>query len=256
MVWRYLPKPIGRGFGVVAELLFALTQRFFGVLALNPAHIEAHIIAVISAAGCFYGFLQIRRRRDPRLVMNWMELAFLVSTAVISFHHSGILAPIMASLPAVAGISALYLEGNMRRITLALGIVVVAFGFLTASGAVGIPTTYTPQNRAFMTMLATLFSAMGIFGGYLVGVRFIGVDDGSFWSQMQAAVDVRQDVLNGVIKSVVFGIAITWIAVFEGYDAPPTAEGVSRATTRTVVSSSLAVLALDFVLTALMFRGI
>jgi phospholipid/cholesterol/gamma-HCH transport system permease protein len=106
-----------------------------------------------------------------------------------------------------------------------------------------------------MPLLAGLFSAMGIFGGYLVGVQLIGVDAGAFWSQMQAAVDVRNDILNGVIKSVVFGIAVTWIAVFEGYDAPPTAEGVSRATTRTVVTSSLAILALDFVLTALMFTG-
>jgi phospholipid/cholesterol/gamma-HCH transport system permease protein len=107
-----------------------------------------------------------------------------------------------------------------------------------------------------MPLLAALFSAMGIFGGYLVGVRMIGVDEGSFWSQMQAAVDVYDDVLNGVIKSLVFGVAVTWIAVFEGYDAPPTAEGVSGATTRTVVSSALAVLALDFMLTALMFRGV
>jgi len=106
-----------------------------------------------------------------------------------------------------------------------------------------------------MPLLAALFSAMGVFGGYLVGVRLIGVDEGSFWSQMQAAVDFREDVMNGVLKSIVFGIAITWIAVFEGYDAPPTAEGVSGATTRTVVTSSLAVLALDFVMTALMFRG-
>jgi len=106
-----------------------------------------------------------------------------------------------------------------------------------------------------MPLLAALFSAMGVFGGYLVGVRLIGVDEGSFWSQMQAAVDFREDVLNGVIKSLVFGVAVTWIAVYEGYDAPPTAEGVSGATTRTVVTSSLAILALDFVLTALMFRG-
>src|SRR5256714_15283093 len=107
----------------------------------------------------------------------------------------------------------------------------------------------------FMPLLAALFSAMGGVGGYLVGVQLIGVDEGSFWSQMQAAVDFREDVLNGIIKSFVFGVAVTWIAVFEGYDAPPTAEGVSRATTRTVVTSSLAILALDFVLTALMFRG-
>jgi phospholipid/cholesterol/gamma-HCH transport system permease protein len=107
-----------------------------------------------------------------------------------------------------------------------------------------------------MPLLAALFSAMGVFGGYLVGVRLIGVDEGSFWSQMQAAVDFREDILNGFIKSLVFGVAVTWIAVFEGYDAPPTAEGVSGATTRTVVESSLAILALDFVLTALMFRGL
>src|SRR5512139_212810 len=106
-----------------------------------------------------------------------------------------------------------------------------------------------------MPLLAGLFSAMGIFGGYLVGVKLIGVDAGAFWSQMQASVDLREDILNGVIKSVVFGIAVTWIAVFEGYDAPPTAVFIAGATTRTVVTSSLAILALDFVLTALMFTG-
>ena len=106
-----------------------------------------------------------------------------------------------------------------------------------------------------MPLLAALFSAIGVFGGYLVAVPLIGVDAGAFWSQMQAAVDVRSDIMNGVIKSVVFGVAVTWMSVFEGYDAVPTAEGVSRATTRTVVTSSLAILALDFVLTALMFTG-
>ena len=107
-----------------------------------------------------------------------------------------------------------------------------------------------------MPLLAAMFSAMGIFGGYLVGVVMIGVDEGSFWSQMQSAVDFQKDILNGVIKSVVFGLAVTWISLFEGYDAPPTAEGVSGATTRTVVTSSLAILALDFLLTAFMFRGV
>jgi phospholipid/cholesterol/gamma-HCH transport system permease protein len=106
-----------------------------------------------------------------------------------------------------------------------------------------------------MPLLAAMFSAMGVYGGYLVGVVVIGVDEGSFWSQMQSAVDFREDIVNGVIKSVVFGIAVTWIALFEGYDAPPTAEGVSGATTRTVVTSSLAILGLDFILTAFMFQG-
>lgn len=106
-----------------------------------------------------------------------------------------------------------------------------------------------------MPLLAALFSAMGVFGGYLVGVQLIGVDEGAFWSQMQAAVDWRYDIVNGVIKSVVFGVAVSLIAVFEGYDCQPTAEGVSRAITRTVVSSALAILALDFILTSFMFRG-
>ena len=106
-----------------------------------------------------------------------------------------------------------------------------------------------------MPLLAAIFSMMGVFGGWLIGVVFIGVDDGAFWSQMQAAVDFRFDILNGVIKSFVFGVAVALIAVFEGYDSVPTAEGVSRAITRTVVTSSLAILALDFVLTSFMFRG-
>lgn len=106
-----------------------------------------------------------------------------------------------------------------------------------------------------MPLLAAMFSAMGVFGGWLIGVVFIGVDDGAFWSQMQAAVDIRYDIVNGVIKSFVFGVAVSLIAVFEGYDCTPTAEGVSRAITRTVVSSALAILALDFVLTSFMFRG-
>jgi len=107
-----------------------------------------------------------------------------------------------------------------------------------------------------MPLLAAIFSALGVFGGYLIGVVIIGVDSGAFWSQMQANVDLREDILNGIIKSAVFGVAVTLIALFEGYDAPPTAEGVSYAVTRTVVTSALAVLALDFVLTSFMFTGV
>ncbi|MBU0602377.1 MAG: lipid asymmetry maintenance ABC transporter permease subunit MlaE [Gammaproteobacteria bacterium] len=107
-----------------------------------------------------------------------------------------------------------------------------------------------------MPLLAALFSTMGVFGAWFIGVVFIGVDDGAFWSQMQASVDFRYDIVNGIIKSVVFGFAVSLIAVFEGYDSAPTAEGVSRAITRTVVNSALTILALDFVLTSFMFRGI
>ena len=106
-----------------------------------------------------------------------------------------------------------------------------------------------------MPILAALFSAVGIAGGYIVGVQLIGVDEGAFWAQMQGGVDVWRDVGNGVIKSFVFGIAVTFIALRTGFEASPTPEGVSRATTRTVVVASLTVLALDFILTALMFSG-
>ncbi|MEY2680948.1 MAG: hypothetical protein RL661_1179 [Pseudomonadota bacterium] len=104
-----------------------------------------------------------------------------------------------------------------------------------------------------MPLLAGLFTAVGVMGGYFVGVGLLGVDQGPFWSQMQAKIDFYDDTVNGFIKSLVFGAIVTWIAVFEGYDALPTAEGVSRATTRSVVYSAFAVLGSDFLLTALMF---
>jgi len=104
-----------------------------------------------------------------------------------------------------------------------------------------------------MPLLAAIFSAVGVMGGYLVAVELLGLDAGAFWSQAVANVDLYHDLGNGVIKSAVFGFVVVWIAVFEGYDCVPTSEGLGRATTRTVVHSSLAVLGLDFVLTALMF---
>src|SRR5512135_94692 len=107
-----------------------------------------------------------------------------------------------------------------------------------------------------MPLLAALFSTLGIFGAYLVGVKLIGIDAGAFWGNMRSAVDFRDDIVNGIIKSFVFGAAVSLIAVFEGYDAKETAEGVSSATTRTVVASALTILALDFVLTVFMFRGL
>jgi phospholipid/cholesterol/gamma-HCH transport system permease protein len=104
-----------------------------------------------------------------------------------------------------------------------------------------------------MPLLAAVFSAVGIIGGWVVGVLMIGVDGGSFWSQIQGGVDVWQDVGNGVVKSIVFGFAVAFIALLQGYVAQATPEGVSSATTRTVVMASLSVLGLDFVLTAMMF---
>ncbi len=103
-----------------------------------------------------------------------------------------------------------------------------------------------------LPLLVGIFSLVGVYGGSLVGIDLLGVDSGAFWSQIQSKVDFNHDVLSGVVKSIIFAIVITWIAIFEGYDCVPTSEGVSRATTNTVVYSSLSILGLDFVLTALM----
>jgi phospholipid/cholesterol/gamma-HCH transport system permease protein len=104
-----------------------------------------------------------------------------------------------------------------------------------------------------MPLLATIFSAIGVCGAYIVAVELLGLDSGAFWSQPQNTVDLYMDIYNGMIKSVAFGVVVAWIAVFEGYDCMPTSEGLGQATTRTVVHSSLAILFMDFVLTALMF---
>lgn len=104
-----------------------------------------------------------------------------------------------------------------------------------------------------LPVLTAIFMAVGIYSGFLVGSVWLGVDEGSFWSQMQAKVDFQHDLMNGFLKSFVFGIVVSWIAVYQGYSAVPTSAGVSEATTRSVVYSALAVLGLDFILTSIMF---
>ncbi len=106
-----------------------------------------------------------------------------------------------------------------------------------------------------LPILTVIFNVVAIYGGFLVGVQWLGIDGGSFWSNMQGAVDFRFDIVNGIIKSLVFGFIITWIAVYQGFYCEPTAPGISLATTRTVVYSSLAILGFDFILTAVMLEG-
>lgn len=120
------------------------------------------------------------------------------------------------------------------------------------------PLKYIIAPRFFagfisLPLLVAIFSAMGIIGGYLAGVELLHVDSGAYWSQMQASIDFDADIVNGMIKSIIFAWLVSWIALFEGYDAVPTSAGISRATTRTVVNSSFAILIFDFLLTALMF---
>lgn len=107
-----------------------------------------------------------------------------------------------------------------------------------------------------LPILAALFSVVGIWGGAYVGINLLGVDEGAYWGNMQASVEFYDDVIKGVIKSLVFGLVVTWVAVYQGYDSIPTSEGISKATTQTVVVASLAVLGLDFILTAIMFGGV
>ena len=105
-----------------------------------------------------------------------------------------------------------------------------------------------------MPLLAAMFSAVGVVGGYIIGVGLLGVDAGAYWAQMQNSVDFHEDLMTGVWKSLAFGFAATWIALFEGYDSVPTSEGVGRATTQGVVNASLVVLGLNFILTAMMME--
>jgi phospholipid/cholesterol/gamma-HCH transport system permease protein len=107
-----------------------------------------------------------------------------------------------------------------------------------------------------LPVLTLIFNIVAIWGGFLVAVDWLGLDGGAFWSNMRAAVSFQEDIINGVVKSIVFAFVVTWVALYQGLQAVPTSEGISMATTRTVVYSSLLILALDFVLTALMFGGL
>lgn len=107
-----------------------------------------------------------------------------------------------------------------------------------------------------MPILALLFSLVGIWGGSYVGINMLGVDEGAYWGNMQASVEFSDDVMKGLFKALVFGLVVTWIAVYQGFSSTPTSEGISKATTQTVVVSSLAVLGLDFVLTAIMLGSV
>ena len=198
-------------------------------------------------------FKHLLHHQDPPIaVVPWIELHADALGTLVALSLVRELGPVVAALlfASRAG-SAVTAEIGLMKVTEQLK----AMDMMAVSPIARVVAPRFWGGVISMPLLAALFSAMGIFGGWLIGVIFIGVDDGAFWSQMQGAVDFRYDVLNGVIKSAVFGVAVALIAVFEGYDCVPTAEGVSRAITRTVVSSALAILALDFVMTSFMFRG-
>lgn len=247
MVIRFI-----EGLGVFGRLLGQIVVRTPAILrrpkliASQIHFLGNHSLAIILVAGLFVGLvLGLQGYYTLRRYGSEQALGLLVALSLVRE-----LGPVIAALlfAGRAGTSLTAEIGLMKAgeqlsalETMAVDPISRVLGPRFFGGLVAVP------------LLATLFSAVGVIGGWLVGVVLIGVDPGAFWSQMSDGVDFWDDVVNGLIKSVVFGIAVTQVALMQGYESKPTPEGVARATTLTVVVGSLAVLGLDFILTALMF---
>lgn len=244
-----------RGVGRAMQLLWQILGSSYVVL-LRPREFFLQLynvgvlsLLIISVSGIFVGMVlalqghYILSRFSAEAMLGVMVAASLVRE----------LGPVVAALlfAGRAG-SALTAEIGLMKATEQLS----GLEMMAVNPVSRILTPRFFAGIVSMPILAVIFSALGIYGGHFVGVTLMGVDDGTYWSQMIATIDFYEDVMNGVIKSFVFGVVCTWIALFQGYDSVPTAEGVGRATTRTVVHSALAVLALDFLLTAMMFGEI
>ena len=241
-----------RGLGVFALLLAKILMRTAAIwkrprlIGAQVHFLGNHSLAIIVVAGLFVGLvLGLQGYYTLRRYGSEEALGLLVALALVRE-----LGPVIAAL--------LFAGRAGTSLTAEIGLM-KAGEQLSALEAMAVdPIARVLGPRFFgglitVPLLATLFSAVGVIGGWVVGVVLIGVDPGAFWSQMSDGVDFWDDVVNGVIKSVVFGVAITQVALMQGYESKPTPEGVARATTLTVVIGSLAVLGLDFILTALMF---
>ncbi|WP_158898808.1 lipid asymmetry maintenance ABC transporter permease subunit MlaE [Burkholderia sp. L27(2015)] len=239
--------------GYATRMFVQLVSMFFAMLrrprlVIKQIHfLGNYSLVIIAVSGLFVGFvLGLQGYYTLNRYGSEQALGLLVALSLVRE-----LGPVVAAL--------LFAGRAGTSLTAEIGLM-KAGEQLTAMEMMAIdPLRYVVAPRFWagiisMPILAAIFSAVGIMGGYIVGVLLIGVDAGAFWSQMQGGVDVWKDVGNGVVKSIVFGFAVTFIALYQGYEAQATPEGVSRATTRTVVFGSLAVLGLDFLLTALMFN--
>lgn len=231
----------------------------------------------------FFGMMAVLRR--PRLIVQQLYSVGVLSMVIILI--AGFFVGMVLGLQGYIQLSTIKAESSLGlgvalTLTRELGPVVTALLFAGRAGSaltaeIGLMKAteqiaamemmaVNPFERVIgprfwagivaMPLLAAMFSVVGIYGSWLVGVVQFGIDHGIFWSEMQAGVEFQEDIVNGVIKSVVFGAVVTGIALFEGYYAKPTSEGVSRATTRTVVNSSLSILALDYLMTSIMFGGL
>lgn len=238
--------------GYAARLLWRLVTLFgpcfkrFGLVRDQIHFLGNYSLLIITVSGLFVGFvLGLQGYYTLQRYGSSEALGLLVALSLVRE-----LGPVVTALlfAGRAGTALTAEVGLMKRDEV--------LAYMEMSAIDPIRRTLAPRfwgGVIAMPILAAVFSAVGILGGYVVGVLMIGVDGGSFWSQMQGGVDVWRDVGNGIVKSVVFGIAVTFIALLQGYEAQPTPEGVARATTRTVVMGSLTVLGLDFMLTAMMF---
>ena len=239
---------IGMGARLFARLvgLFGPSMRRFGLVRDQVHFLGNYSLSIITMSGLFVGFvLALQGYNVLQLYGSSNSLGLVVTLGLVRE-----LGPVITALlfAGRAGTSLTAEIGLMRA-----GEQLSAMEMMAVDPVQRILAPRFWGGVIAMPLLAAVFSAVGVVGGWLVGVVLIGVDAGAFWGQMQAGVDVWKDVGNGVVKSLVFGVAVTFIAVLQGFVAKPTPEGVSRATTRTVVMASLTVLGLDFVLTALMF---
>src|SRR3954466_2336358 len=239
---------VGHGARLFARLVssFPAAMRRFGLVRDQVHFLGNYSLAIIAVSGLFVGFvLALQGYYTLQRYGSSEALGLLVALSLVRE-----LGPVITALlfAGRAGTSLTAESGLMKA-----GEQLSAMEMMAVDPVRRILAPRFWGGVIAMPLLAAVFNAVGILGGWTVGVLLIGVDPGAFWSQMQGGVDVFKDVGNGVLKSVVFGVAVTFVAVLQGYAAKPTPEGVSRATTRTVVMASLAVLALDFVLTAMMF---
>ena len=245
---RSLLANLGHGARLFLRLLalFRVTMRRFGLVRDQIHFLGNYSLAIIAVSGLFVGFvLSLQGYYTLQRYGSSEALGLLVALSLVRE-----LGPVVSALlfAGRAGTSLTAEIGLMKA-----GEQLSAMDMMAVDPVQRILAPRFWGGVITMPLLAAVFSAVGIIGGWMVGVLMIGVDAGAFWSQMQGGVDVWKDVGNGVVKSVVFGVTVTFVALLQGYEAQPTPEGVSRATTRTVVVASLSVLALDFVLTAMMF---
>ena len=226
--------------------LFGACVRRFGLVRDQVFFLGNYSLAIISVSGLFVGF--VLALQGYYTLQDFGSTEALGQLVALSLLRE--LGPVITALlfAGRAGTSLTAEIGLMRA-----GEQLSAMEMMAVDPVRRILVPRFWAGVIAMPVLAAVFNAVGVIGGWVVAVPMIGLDGGSFWSQMQGGVDVFSDVGNGVAKSIVFGFTVTFVALLQGYTARPTPEGVSHATTRTVVMASLAVLALDFVLTALMF---